>query len=128
MVEDKKRVLIVDDIAINRMLLVEIVDLLGYYHSEARNGKEAIDKLQKDDYFMVLMDVEMPVMNGIEATKYIKKMPYPFNETLVVGVTAHDPKMFSSDFENAGFDGFITKPYTSEKVEMAIESYLKLHK
>lgn len=124
---NNRKVLIVDDIAVNRLLLSEVMELLGYTHSEARNGKEAIDKLQKQDFFLVLMDVEMPVMNGIEATQHIKKMPHPYDETIVIGVTAHNPRDFASDFDNAGFDAFITKPYTAEKIEKALTQYYVAH-
>ena len=67
------KILIVDDIVINRMLLAELIKKLGYKYSQASNGQEALEKLKTDQIDLVLMDIEMPVMNGIETTKYIRE-------------------------------------------------------
>ena len=67
------RVLIVDDIFTNRLLLSEILSNLDLEFDEVENGKEAIDAILQKDYDLVLMDIEMPVMNGLETTIYIRK-------------------------------------------------------
>lgn len=114
-----KRALVVDDIFVNRFLISEILDQLDIEFEEAENGKEAIDKIENNgDFDIILMDIEMPVMNGIEATQYIKnnlKDLYP--NMRVIGVTAHDPKSFFEDYSDVHFDGIITKPYTLEKLK-----------
>lgn len=117
-------VLIVDDLFVNRMLLSEIIEQLGYSYKEVVNGKEAIDELKVAAYDFVLMDVEMPVMNGIEATKYIKNPVNGLSRIIVLGVTAHDPEMFFEDYDEVGFDGLITKPYTLEKIKNALDKQL----
>lgn len=108
-------ILIVDDILMNRILLGEIVESNGYDVEYAENGKTAIEKLRSIKIKTVLMDVEMPVMNGIEATKIIKSDP-KLHKTIVIGVTAHDPKTFFKDYKDVKFDNFITKPYTVERI------------
>lgn len=116
-----KKFLIVDDIFANRMLLSEIVEQLGYQADEAENGKEAVQKISQGGVDIVLMDVEMPVMNGIEATRHIRhQLPFPLNKTMILGVTAHDPVQFFEDYKDVGFDGFITKPYTTDRVKVAL--------
>jgi len=108
-------ILIVDDILMNRILLGEIVENNGFAVEYAENGKTAIEKLRQKDIKIVLMDVEMPIMNGIEATKIIKNDPRLY-KTKVIGVTAHDPKTFFKDYKDVKFDNFITKPYTVERI------------
>lgn len=112
-----KRALIVDDIFVNRFLIGEILTQLGIEYDEAENGKQAIDKIPSGNYDVILMDIEMPVMNGIEATLYIKSnfaLSHP--NLRVVGVTAHDPASFFKDYKDVSFDAFVTKPYTFEKL------------
>lgn len=117
-------ILIVDDILINRVLLGEIVQQIGFDVEYAENGKAAIDFLYNHKIKVVLMDVEMPVMNGIEATKFIKSDPKLY-KTKIVGVTAHDPRTFFKDYKDVSFDEFITKPFTVDRVSHALSLFLE---
>jgi CheY-like chemotaxis protein len=119
------RIIIVDDIFTNRLLISEIVKSMGHIILEAENGKEAVYLLQTGGKFdLVLMDIEMPVMNGIETTRYIREsMPFPTNQIPVVALTAHDPKLFFEDFQDAGFNRLLTKPYSLDKVTKLINEF-----
>lgn len=116
------RALIVDDIFTNRLLLTEILGSLDVEYEEVENGKEAIEAIESNDYDLVLMDIEMPVMNGLETTRHIRtQMPWPKNNTFIVALTAHDPARFFEDFRGVGFNELLTKPYNSEKISKLIE-------
>jgi len=116
------RVLIVDDIFTNRLLLAEIMRNLGLEFDQVENGREAIEAIERLDYDLILMDIEMPVMNGLETTKYIREqMSYPKNKIYVVALTAHNPQLFFEDFKDVGFDQLLTKPYSVEKICSLIE-------
>ena len=67
------KILIVDDIFTNRLLLSELIKTLGHVSFQAENGKQAIDFLEKEEFDLILMDIEMPVMNGRESTEMIRK-------------------------------------------------------
>ena len=117
----KYNILIVDDIFINRLLLKAVVGKISNSLIEAENGLEAVKILNSENIDIVLMDIEMPVMNGIEATKYIRsKMPFPKNKVLIIAVTAYDIRDLLVD--NPGFDEILMKPYSSYKILEAIES------
>jgi CheY-like chemotaxis protein len=119
------KILIVDDIVINRILLAELIKKLGYKYSQAANGKEALEKLESDKIDLILMDIEMPVMNGIETTKYIReKLKYPTSKMPIVALTAHNPDDFFETFEKAGFDDLITKPYLLDKISKTVSKAL----
>jgi len=119
----KYRVLITDDIFLNRMLLSEIIEELGHVHFDASNGREAIQILEKEFIDLVLMDIEMPVMNGFEATRHIRHyMSYPKSETIVVAITAHNPETFFEEYQNRGFDGLISKPYSVDKIQNVLDN------
>ena len=120
----KYNFLIVDDIFMNRLLLKEIIRELCNILREAKNGKEAIDIISNEDIDIILMDIEMPVMNGVETTKYIRsQMPHPKNKLPIIALTAHNPDDFFDDSNNAGFDKLLTKPYSFKKILSTIESF-----
>ncbi len=115
------RILIVDDIFTNRFLLSEILNTLGLEYDEVENGREAIEAIQQKPYDLVLMDIEMPVMNGLEATRHIREnMPPPVNSLFIVAMTAHDPGLFIEDYRGIGFDNFLVKPYNLENLSALI--------
>lgn len=120
----KYNFLIVDDIFMNRLLLKEIIREISNSLKEAKNGQEAINILNSDDIDIILMDIEMPVMNGVETTRYIRsEMPFPKNKLPIIALTAHNPDDFFDDYNNAGFDKLLTKPYSFKKILNTIESF-----
>ena len=115
------KILVVDDIYTNRYLLSELIKLTGNQAVETENGQEAIDILRAEEIHMVFMDIEMPVMNGVETTQYIRnELPSPLNAITVIALTAHNPELFFEDYSDAGFDELITKPYSVEKIRAII--------
>jgi CheY-like chemotaxis protein len=115
------RVLVVDDIFTNRYLLSELVKLTGNEAVLAENGQQAINILESEEIHIVFMDIEMPVMNGIETIHHIRnEMPSPLNALPVIALTAHNPEIFFEDYADAGFDELITKPYSVEKIKQKI--------
>ena len=119
------RILVVDDIVTNRYLLSEQIKSTGHEVVLAENGAQAIEILEKEEIHLVFMDIEMPVMNGIETVEHIRnKLPSPLNSLPVIALTAHNPELFYEDFNNAGFDELLTKPYSVDKLRVKISSYL----
>jgi CheY-like chemotaxis protein len=115
------RILVADDIYTNRYLLSELIKLTGNEAVLAENGEEAIEILKNQKIDMVFMDIEMPVMNGIETTRYIRdKLPPPLSAIPVIALTAHNPELFFEDYADAGFDELITKPYSVDKLKAKI--------
>ena len=118
----KFNILIVDDILLNRIILKELLIGIADKTYEAKNGLEAIEILKIKEIDVVLMDIEMPVMNGLETTKYIRnELTAPKNNLPVIALTAHNPNDFFEDFSVVGFNYLLTKPYSFEKVIEAIE-------
>ncbi|RPH31067.1 MAG: response regulator [Bacteroidales bacterium] len=116
------RILIVDDIFINRVLLKEVVKRFAIKCFESQNGKEAIEILQREDIDVILMDIEMPVMNGVETTRYIREnFDYPKKRTPIIALTAYNPDVFFSDYNDIGFNQLITKPYSMEGLKNTID-------
>jgi CheY-like chemotaxis protein len=115
------RILVVDDIYTNRYLLSELIKLTGNEAILAEQGEEALEILKSQEIHLVFMDIEMPVMNGVETTRYIRNnLPPPLNAIPVIALTAHNPEIFFEDYAEAGFDELVTKPYSVEKIRAKI--------
>jgi CheY-like chemotaxis protein len=118
------RVLVVDDLYTNRFLLREILKTAKFEFLIVENGKEAIEALEREHFDLILMDIEMPVMNGLETTIHIrKKLASPLNKIPIIALTAHNPKLFFEDFRDVGFDSIITKPYSVQKLLELVKLY-----
>jgi CheY-like chemotaxis protein len=97
----------------------------GHEYAQVENGKEAIEAMKQEDFDLVLLDVEMPVMNGLETVIYIREnFPYPKNRIPIVALTAHDPQLFFEDFKDRGFDKLLTKLYNIEKLSGIINELI----
>jgi len=115
------KVLIVDDNPVRRQVLGEYLTELNYSFVEASNGKEAIEIFEREPFDMIFMDLHMPVMNGIDATKYIRtKLPFPKNRVIIIANTVYNYKDFFDDFYNVGFNDIIPNPYTIQTLSNLI--------
>ncbi len=105
------RVLVVEDNLINQKLIVRILQKAGHTVAVANDGKEALAALAREDFDVVLMDVQMPVMDGFEATAEIRKQEAGIGRRLpVVALTAHAMQGDRERCLQAGMDGYVAKP------------------
>ncbi|MFW5852066.1 MAG: response regulator [Bacteroidota bacterium] len=115
------KVLIVDDNPVRRQVLGEYLTELNYSFVEASNGKEAIEIFKQEPFDMIFMDLHMPIMNGIDTTKYIRtKLPFPKNRVIIIANTVYNYKDFFDDFYNVGFNDIIPNPYTIQTLSNLI--------
>jgi CheY-like chemotaxis protein len=104
----KARVLVVEDIALNQLLMKTLLDDFGFEHDIAGNGRIAIEKLQKKTYDIILMDLHMPEMNGFEATEYIRgKMN---SRIPIIALTADVTTADLNKCTAVGMNDYISKP------------------
>jgi signal transduction histidine kinase/CheY-like chemotaxis protein len=117
-------VLVVDDLRETRDVLVKLLEGAGFDTREARDGKEAVEKLREYDISVVLMDLRMPVMDGMEAAQEIRNDP-TLKDKVLIAVSAS----VLSNRERArevGFDDFIGKPFRASEVFDKIKHHLKV--
>ena len=108
-------VLLVDDNAINLKVAYEILMKYGCQVGVATNGEEAVDKIKSTFYHVVLMDIQMPVMDGVTATNIIKGLDLDWCPP-IIAMTAYCLKEDKMRFVEAGMDDFIAKPISADKI------------
>ncbi|MAC83704.1 MAG: hybrid sensor histidine kinase/response regulator [Arcobacter sp.] len=106
-------ILVVDDNEINSLLISEILKDLNINFELAQNGQLAIDKCKEEKFDIILMDINMPILNGIEAT-YILKNEYKL-KTPIIALTANSLEGDKEKFINYGMDDYLSKPFNVDK-------------
>lgn len=116
-------ILVTDDLYTNRIQVGILLKSLGHTYDEAFNGEEAIEKLRSNSYDLILMDIEMPVRNGLETTLYIReKFNGQKRDIPIIAITAHNPEDYFNDYKEIGFSGLISKPITAKKLYQVIQT------
>ncbi len=120
---NRGRVLVVDDYKINQELVQTHMLAAGYDVMVAGNGEAALQCLQREDFDLIFMDIQMPGMDGFELTSIIRSMENPVkNRTPIVTLTAHALIDFHQKCLDAGMNGYIAKPFTKKRLlEAAIK-------
>lgn len=106
----QRNVLVVEDNTINRRVLGEMLFNLGHRSREAVDGRDCLSLAAEERFDLIFMDISMPVMDGIEATRALRQREGPNQHTPVIGLTAHGREEFRSQAEEAGMTLFYSKP------------------
>ena len=124
----KLRILVVEDNSVNQMVALTILKKLGYNADAVANGQEGISALESICYDLVFMDVEMPEMNGYEATRAIRSSTSRVlnHEVVIIAMTAHVTQEDRDKCREAGMNGYIAKPIRPEVVFEALSCWLGL--
>jgi signal transduction histidine kinase/DNA-binding response OmpR family regulator len=119
------RVLLVEDNAVNQRLGVRLLEKRGHSVVVAANGREALNALEKERFDLVLMDVQMPEMDGLEATAEIRnREQLSGDHQAVIALTAHSMKGDQERCATAGMDGYLSKPIRPDELDAVLESYV----
>lgn len=117
------KVLVVEDIALNQLLMKTLLNDFGFEQDIASNGKEAIELLEKNAYDIILMDLQMPVMNGFEATEYIRNT---MNSKIpIIALTADVTTVDLAKCKAVGMNDYISKPVDDRLLYNKIIGYVK---
>jgi len=121
--EKKLRVLLAEDNVVNQKVAVNMLEKLGCTVEVAPNGREAVRIWQSGHFDVILMDCQMPEMDGYEATKEIRNRESMAHRTPIVALTAHAMKGADDTCRAAGMDDYITKPIDRERLRSCLERY-----
>jgi len=116
-------VLVVEDITLNQLLMRTLLDDFGFQHEIASNGKIAIEKLQSNNFDVVLMDLQMPVMNGFEATEHIRNVLK--SSIPIIALTADVTTVDLAKCKTVGMNDYIAKPVDEKLLYSKIVGFAK---
>jgi CheY-like chemotaxis protein len=117
------KILVVEDIALNQLLMKTLLEEFGFEMEVAGNGKIAIEKLLHNTYDIILMDLQMPEMNGFEATEYIRNVLH--SQVPIIALTADVTTVDVEKCKAAGMNDYISKPIDDKLLYRKIIKYLK---
>ena len=118
-----KKILVVEDQEDNRQILRDLLTSVGYEMSEAENGQEALAAVAKQRPDLILMDIQLPIMDGYEATRRIKADPKTRAIPIIV-VTSYALSGDEGKARDAGCDAYVTKPYSPRQLLAKIKEFL----
>jgi two-component system sensor histidine kinase/response regulator len=122
--QSRARILLVEDNVVNQKVATRILEKLGYRCDVAGNGQEGLDGVRHLPYDLVLMDCQMPVMDGYDATRAIRELPEPASSVPIVAMTA---EALAGDRERClavGMDDYLAKPIDTDRLLQVIERYV----
>ncbi len=119
----ESRTLVVEDNAINRKVLLGYLKKMGIQADTVENGRQAVDAVRLGWYHLVLMDVQMPEMDGYDAARAIRQLPGDRGKVPIIAITAFATKKDIKKCKACGMDDFLSKPIDRAKLSQAIEKW-----
>jgi CheY-like chemotaxis protein len=123
--DGKPHVLIVDDNQANRVVAAAFCELFNCTHDFAVDGLDAIEAVRAQRYDLILMDIQMPRMDGIEATRAIRALAPPWSDVPIIAVTANIEREDVATYMACGMSGAVAKPLQPAKLLAAMSAALR---
>ncbi len=120
-------ILVAEDNLINQKVMLLLLDTFGISADTANNGQAAIEAFKTKSYELILMDLQMPVMDGFDATKEIRKLEFNGGTHIpIIACTAMDLAQAKERCLTAGIDDFLSKPISRQELQMTLERWMKI--
>ncbi|MEM6699834.1 MAG: response regulator, partial [Bacteroidota bacterium] len=113
---DGKRILLVEDNLFNQKIVTKALSDWGVKYQIAQNGMEAIAAVEQQNFDAILMDINMPVMDGLDATRHIRSYDNEKCHLPIIAITANAFQENIEQAQKAGMNGFITKPFSKKQI------------
>ena len=122
--ESETHILIVDDNATNRVVAQALCEMFGCTSETADDGMEALDAIQERDFDLVLMDLKMPRLDGLQATQAIRKLKGPMRDVPIIALTANADPEDARRYIASGMAAVVEKPIKPERLRHAMNAAL----
>lgn len=118
--DSRPMVLLVEDSEDNRFMMKQLLEMSGYQVLEAANGEQAVAAAEKAPPDLILMDLSLPTVDGLAATRRIRRLP-ALKDVPIVVVSAHDTADFHAQAFASGCNEYVTKPIDIEQLEVLLK-------
>ncbi len=119
-----KKILVAEDSSVIQNLTKKILTQQNYQISAVKNGKQVMDKLSKESFDLILMDIHMPQMDGMKCAEAIRQMKGDIANVPIIAITGNANNYSMEDFKGAGIDEFIPKPLNYDTLVTVVNNYL----
>lgn len=125
-----RKILLVEDYGPNALVITTMFNMMGYDCDIAINGLDALTKFERDHYDLILMDVQMPLMDGLETTRRIREIEQERNlkPIPIIAMTAHSDRADRDNCAAAGMNGFLHKDFNQKTLHDILHDYIPGHK
>ena len=120
----ERSVLVVEDNLVNQKIALKQLEQLGYKTHAVKNGREALSAIEKQFYDAILMDCQMPEMDGYEATEAIRRRESLANHSIIIAMTSNSNEADKERCFSVGMDDFISKPVKTDELEKVLKRWL----
>ncbi len=122
---DGLNILLVEDNKVNQLVAKALLSKANFNVSIANNGKEAVDLIQEQNYKLVLMDIQMPVMDGYQAVQFIRGLGGDYLNLPIIAMTAQDQASDRQECIDTGMNEYVSKPISPENLFQTISQFIK---
>ncbi len=119
-----KKILVAEDSSVIQNLTKKILSLQNYEISAVKDGQKVIDKLESETFDLILMDIHMPVMDGMECAREIRKMKNKNANVPIIAITGNANNYSLDDFKEAGINGYLPKPLNYDTLVETVKGYM----
>ena len=118
-----KKIIVAEDSSVIQNLTKKILSQLNYEITSVKNGQQVLDLMSKDVYDLVLLDIHMPIMDGMECARSIRALDNKQKEIPIIAITGNANNYSEQDFEEAGINAYIPKPLNYDSLVEKVKEY-----
>lgn len=120
-----KRIIVAEDSSVIQNLTRKILSQMQYDIVSVKNGQQVIDLLEKEPFDLILLDIHMPVMNGMECATTIRNMDSEVSDIPIIAITGNANNYSMKDFESVGINDFLPKPLNYDNLVEMVKKYIE---
>ena len=121
-----KKILVAEDSSVIQNITKKVLQFQNYEIKSAKNGQQVLKMMDKEDFDAILMDINMPILDGMSCAKKIREMADPSkSSTPIIAITGNAQNYSMQDFEDAGINEYLPKPLNFDKLVLTVKKYTK---
>ncbi|MCR9253066.1 MAG: response regulator [bacterium] len=120
-----KKIIVAEDSSVIQNLTKRILSIQNYQITSVKNGQQVLDKLSKDNYDLILLDINMPIMDGMECARTIRSMDDDAKSNIpIIAITGNAKNYSMQDFKDVGINDYLPKPLNYDAMVELVKEYI----